>query len=298
MLKMAAIQMCSGENLDLNLKTAACLIQKAAQQGAKLCVLPENFALMTQSDKAISAIIEPAKTTKLQTTIKTPLQDFLSQQAQQHHIWVVGGTIPLTASVSGKYRSACLVFDAQGRQVVRYDKLHLFDVQLPTDTDYQMQPASQNAYQESRSIEAGQQLCVFDSPFGKIGLAICYDLRFPELFRCLMQRGAKYFIVPAAFTLTTGEAHWETLLKARALENLAYVIAANQGGHHPQGQETYGHSMIIDPWGQVLARLTHDDMRQKTEMIITAEIDSEKQRQLRHQFPCLSHQRFPCVCHE
>ncbi len=206
-----------------------------------------------------------------------PIQHFLSETAKKYSVWIVGGTIPLVAESPDKIRAACLVYDDQGNRVARYDKIHLFDVNVP-DTD--------EVYRESDTIEAGSQPLVIDTPFGKLGIAICYDLRFPEMIRDLQTQGLQILIVPSAFTAQTGAAHWEVLLRARAIENLCYVIAPNQGGFHLNGRQTFGHSMIIDPWGTVLT------CQKSGGGFVSAEIDLEKLEKMRTAFPALQHRRF------
>ncbi|EDZ65854.1 hydrolase, carbon-nitrogen family [Nitrosococcus oceani AFC27] len=263
--------MASGPNVGANLLEAERLIAQAAAKGAKLVILPENFALMGEKEGALLSIVEEEG--------NGPLQGFLSQQAIRHKVWLVGGTVPLQASESGKVRAACLLFDADGRVVARYDKLHLFDVSLP---------GGEERYCESLTIESGQDVVVADTPFGKLGLAVCYDLRFPELFRCLVERGMEILVLPSAFTALTGKAHWEPLVRARAIENLCYVVAAGQGGFHASGRTTHGDSMIIDPWGVILARLPRGSG------VITAELDPERLRSTRRNFPTLEHRRLSC----
>ncbi len=270
MLRVAALQMVSAMEVEQNLRQAADLLSQAAHDKAQLCVLPENFALMGKQDAAQLQIRETIGTGRL--------QNFLSQQARQHNLWIVGGTIPLYADSKKHLRSACLVFNPEGQIVARYDKIHLFDVSL----------SDREAYQESATLEAGQQPVLVDTPWGKLGLAICYDLRFPELFRHLQQQGAQIFALPAAFTAATGAAHWEVLLRARAVENLSYVIAANQGGQHENGRATYGDSLICDAWGQVLQRLPQGSG------IVCADVNFDEQRSIRQRFPCLTHQRLRC----
>lgn len=192
---------------------------------------------------------------------------------------MVGGTIPLRAIATSKVRAACLLFDANGKCVARYDKFHLFDVVLP---------GGEERYCESLTIEPGQNIVVADTPFGQIGLAICYDLRFPELFRALVEQGMEVLVLPSAFTAITGKAHWEPLVRARAIENLCYVVAAGQGGFHISGRTTYGDSMIVDPWGVVLARLPRGSG------VITAELDSDRLHNTRRNFPAIEHRRFTC----
>jgi len=204
-----------------------------------------------------------------------PIQEFLAAQARRHRVWLVGGTIPLAANSANKVRAACLLFNDRGERVARYDKIHLFDVSLDNGEQYL----------ESRSFEPGDEVVVADTPCGKLGLAVCYDLRFPELFRRLLDRGAELFVVPAAFTAHTGKAHWEVLVRARAIENLAYVIAAAQGGRHANGRETHGDSMIVSPWGEVLARRTHGAGH------ASADCDRARLQAVRASLPSIRHRR-------
>jgi nitrilase len=204
-----------------------------------------------------------------------PIQNFLAEQSHHHKIWIVGGTVPLQAD-NNHVSSACLVFDDQGELKARYDKIHLFDVELRD---------SNESYNESETVKAGDETAWFDSPFGRVGLAICYDLRFPELFRQLVEQGVEIFAIPSAFTATTGRAHWETLIRARAIENHCYVVAANQGGYHVNGRETYGDSMIVDPWGNIMDRLQHGSG------VVIADSDREKLASIRENFPSLKHRR-------
>jgi len=260
--------MASGPNVGANLIEAERLLALAVDQGAELVVLPENFALMglTEEDKLKSAEQEGVG----------PIQDFLSRQATQHHIWIVGGTIPLLAPDPRKVFAACLLYDDQGERVARYDKMHLFDVCLEDHAE---------SYAESQTTLPGDRVVVAATPFGKIGLAVCYDLRFPELFRCMLDAGAELFAVPAAFTAFTGKAHWEVLVQVRAIENLCFVIAAAQGGYHINGRETYGNSMIVDPWGGGINRL------QNGAGVICADIELENLRAIRRGFPAISHRK-------
>jgi len=271
MPKLAAIQMASGPNVNANLIEAERLIGEAATAGAELIVLPENFGLMglKETDKLGLAEDEGVG----------PLQEFLSQQAQRHNVWLAGGTIPLKASDPDKVLSSCLLYNNQGERIARYDKIHLFDVDL-TDSNEQ--------YAESETIEPGNKIVVVDSPFGKLGLAVCYDLRFPELFRDMIDMGAEIILLPAAFTAITGKAHWETLLRARAIENLGYIVASAQGGYHASGRETHGDSMIVEPWGTVVAR------QPSGAGFVVAEIDRLRLLRLRETFPVLSHRRLQC----
>ncbi len=265
--KVAAVQMATGTNVSANLAEAARHIAHAAAEAAALVVLPEFFALMGNSDEELLAISE--------TPGRGPIQSFLANQARQHQVWIVGGTIPLIARSPGKLRAACLVFDDRGRPVARYDKIHLFDVTVEGD--------SKRVFQESRTMEAGDEVVVVDTPIGRLGLAVCYDLRFPELLRSLAQKGAEILAVPSAFTAVTGKVHWEVLLRARAIENLCYVVAPAQGGYHVNGRETHGDSMIVDPWGSVLARLT------KGSGVVTHALDRDHIAALRRRFPALDH---------
>lgn len=269
MFKVAAIQMASGPNVGANLIEAGRLIARAADGGADLVVLPENFALMGLSDYDVVKVREPDG--------RGPIQDFLAEQAARHGIWLVGGTIPLAAHDADKVRAACLLFDECGRRVTRYDKIHLFDVHL--------EESGEN-YTESQVIEPGDAVVVVDSPFGRLGLAVCYDLRFPELFRLMLDQGVEVMTLPAAFTAITGRAHWETLVRARAIENLSYVIAAAQGGYHINGRETHGDSMIVDPWGAVIDRLPRGSG------VVVAELDRDRLVNMRRTFPTLQHRRF------
>ena len=268
----ACIQMASGPNIGANLLEAERLIEEAVSQQARLVVLPENFALMGKTEHDKVEHREEAGNGAIQT--------FLSEQSSRHGIWLVGGTLPMVANDDNKIRATCLVFNDKGEQVARYDKIHLFDVEL-VDSDEQ--------YTESETIEPGDQVVVIDTPFGRMGVAVCYDLRFPELFRQQLEAGMEILVLPSAFTAITGRAHWEVLVRARAIENLCYVIAPDQGGYHLNGRETYGHSMIVDPWGQVLNRLPHGTG------VVVANIDLAKLEHTRKMFPALDHKRFQCA---
>jgi predicted amidohydrolase len=271
MTNVACIQMASGPNVGANLLEAERLINQAVRQEARLVVLPENFAIMGQSERDKVEVREVEG--------NGPIQEFLAEQAVRHGIWLVGGTVPLAANDPDKVRAACLVYDDAGRQVARYDKIHLFDVDL-VDSDEQ--------YTESETIEPDDRVVVFDSPFGKIGLAVCYDLRFPELFRQQLDAGMEVLVVPAAFTAITGRAHWEVLVRARAIENLCYVVAADQGGYHLNGRETHGHSMIVDPWGIVLNSLARGPG------VVSASVDLGRLESARRNFPSIQHRRLRC----
>lgn len=250
MALMAAIQMCSSTCVQNNLSIAKNLIQEAVQQGAKLVVLPEMFATFGMNETERNQAKEEYGT--------GPIQEFLADQAYQNKLWIVGGTIPLSCSDDNKARAACLVFNNEGHCVGRYDKIHMFDVRI----------SATEVYQESDLTQAGESMTVIDTPFGKLGLAVCYDIRFPELFRHLISQGVEIFAVPAAFTVKTGKAHWQLLARSRAVENFCYFIGAGQGGAHSNGRETYGHSLIVDPWGAVMA-----EMDSTSSGVICQEID-------------------------
>lgn len=269
-MRAAAIQMNSGSDVSANLDLADRLLGEAAEDGCVLAVLPENFALMPErgTDKAKHA--EKPGT--------GPIQDFLAGAARRHGVWVVAGSMPLESPEIAAERvyGACPVYDSDGEARALYRKIHLFDVDLVD---------KQESYRESRSMYPGDELVTVDTPCGRIGLTICYDLRFPEMFRRLVDDGATIFTVPAAFTATTGEAHWHVLLRARAIENLAYVIAPGQYGHHPDDRATFGHSVICDPWGRILAE------RPEGNGIVTADVDPALPARLRSEFPALSNRR-------
>ena len=269
MTRVAAIQMNSGADVAANLAQADRLLGDAAADGCTLAVLPENFALMPARgrDKAKHAE-EPGK---------GPIQEFLADMASRHNLWLVGGSIPLASPEAERVYGSCAVYDNAGNCVAMYRKIHLFDVDLPD---------SEQSYRESHSMYPGDDAVHVKTPAGILGVTICYDVRFPELYRQLVNEGASLFSVPAAFTVVTGEAHWHTLLRARAIENLAYVIAAGQYGEHPDGRTTYGHSLIVDPWGQVLAELPDGTGH------VAADVDTQRQQQLRVEFPVLSNRRF------
>ncbi len=264
--KVAAIQMASGPNVEGNLNEARRHIAKAAELGARLVVLPEFFAIMgmTEQDK-LKVREQPGQ---------GPIQTFLSDMAKKHKIWLMG-SLPLVADAPDKVRNSLLVYDESGAQVARYDKVHLFNLTLGNES-----------YNEAQTLEAGDKVVVVDSPFGRIGLAICYDLRFPELFRAM--KDVDIIVLPSAFTATTGKVHWEPLIRARAIENLAYVIAAAQGGYHVNGRETHGHSMIVDPWGRIMDEL------QRGSGVVIGEVNPSYQASLRKSLPALSHRTLSC----
>lgn len=267
MNRVAAIQMASGPNVEANLDEAGRLIEQAVEAGAELVGLPENFGLigMHERDKLAHAEAEG----------EGPMQDFLSRTARRHGIWLVGGTVPLATPAGDRIRQSLLMYDPDGRQVARYDKMHLFDVRLEGG----------ETYRESSTIEPGDTPAAVDTPLGRIGLTICYDLRFPELYRHLMEDGASILLVPSAFTKVTGRAHWEPLLRARAIENLAWVIAPAQGGYHANKRETWGHTMIVDPWGAVMAE------QESGSGAVVADLDPDRLANTRKNFPVLGHRR-------
>ena len=276
MTKIAAIQMASGTNVSANLNEVSRLISSAVEAGAKLIVLPESFAIMGFQDADQVKVAEDEGT--------GPIQDFLSAQAKKNKVWLVAGTVPLklnsdNTNYEKKVYAACLVYNEKGERVSRYDKIHLFDVHLEITSE---------TYNESKTIEAGNKAIIVETPFGKIGLAICFDLRFPELFRQLVLLGAEIIVLPSAFTAITGKAHWEVLLRARAIENLCYVVASAQGGYHVSGRETYGDSMIVDPWGTVLDRLPHGSG------YVIADVDIENINNIRKNFPVLQNRKISC----
>ncbi|QDX81392.1 acyltransferase [Denitratisoma sp. DHT3] len=263
-MKAAAIQMISGPEVAPNLTTARRLLERAAAEGARLAVLPEYFPLIGASDaERLAAREQPGD---------GAIQSFLARTARELGLWLVAGSIPLRAEDPSKLRNTCLVFDDQGRQRARYDKIHLFGFRKGDEH-----------YDEAATIEAGAQPVAVDTPVGRVGLSICYDLRFPELYRTLGV--LDLIVVPAAFTETTGRAHWELLLRARAVENQCYVLAAAQGGRHPNGRLTHGNSMIVDPWGEVLIRLD------KGEGVITADLDPARIAEVRTSLPALTHRK-------
>jgi len=265
-MKVAAVQMTSGADVADNLDTARALLEEAQGAAVDLAVLPENFAFMGLRDADKLAIGEAEG--------QGPIQDFLAATARRLKMWIIAGTIPLKVPGDARVAAASLVFDARGTSVGRYDKIHLFDVEIPERSE---------KYRESANMAPGTTPRVVDTPVGRVGLAVCYDVRFPELFRNLSAGGAELFVLPSAFTAPTGRAHWETLLRARAIENLAYVIAPAQSGFHPNGRETYGDTMIVDYWGRILARLP------RGRGCVTADIDLARQAEVRRSFPALTH---------
>ena len=265
---VAAIQMTSSPQIAANLLVAERLIREAVDKGAKLVVLPENFPCME--------LQETERLNTAETFGHGPIQHFMAQQAKKYAIWIVAGTIPLRSFDPSRVCAASILYNSHGEMAARYDKIHLFDVAL-NETE---------VYRESRGTVPGHNAVVVDTPVGKLGLSVCYDVRFPELYRQLSAQGAQLLIVPAAFTETTGQAHWDVLLRARAIENLSYVIASAQSGYHVNGRTTYGHSMIIDYWGRVC------NVLEKGPGVVVAEIDLAALEQQRKTFPALDHRYF------
>ncbi len=262
--RIAAIQMVSGPDVDRNLADADRLIGEAAAAGARVAVLPEYFPLITADETAKVRIREHDG--------EGPLQAFLRDAARRHKLWLIGGSCPMAADSPDKVKNSTLVFDDNGRRVARYDKVHLFGF-----------CKGEERYDEAATIEAGNEVVSFEAPCGQIGLSICYDLRFPELFRAMGE--LDLIVLPAAFTYTTGQAHWEILLRARAIENQCYVLASAQGGRHPSGRRTWGDSMIIDPWGEVLARLPEGPG------VVAADLDPARIADVRASLPALRHRK-------
>jgi nitrilase len=267
---LAAIQMTSVDDVGANLDAAAALLREAARAGARLAVLPENFAFMGRHDRD--------KLAHREADGAGPIQDRLAALARELDLWIVAGTLPIRVEGQERVYAACCVYDSDGARVARYDKIHLFDIEVPD--------GGGERYRESATIAPGRlHPVVVDTPVGRVGLSVCYDIRFPELYRALAQAGAEVLVVPAAFTVKTGEAHWELLLRARAVENLCYVVAPGQCGTHPSGRATYGHSLIVEPWGGVLG------MRESGPGVVVAARDAARQAELRQGFPALSHRR-------
>jgi deaminated glutathione amidase len=267
-LIVATIQMVSNHVFSENLDTAVRLIEKAAEAGASLVVLPEYFSIM--------ALREIDKFEYVEEHGNGVMQDTLKRIANKLSLWIVAGSHPIQSDNPQRPYGRCYVFDPQGEVVSWYDKIHLFDVQVSDN---------QKSYCESKYTKAGTQVTSFQTPWAKVGLAICYDLRFPELFRKLQQTGCELIIVPAAFTAKTGAAHWDLLTRTRALENLCYLVSSAQGGHHTNGRETWGHSNIVSPWGELLAEIEFG------EGILISELDFGLQKQIRKEFPVLDHKR-------
>jgi len=266
--KVAAIQMTSSHVVAENLASAAALLREAKDAGALVACLPENFSFIGLKDADKLQVAEPDG--------NGPVQTFLSDTARQLDIWILGGTIVIRTNDSGRVANSSLLIDAHGKRVARYDKIHLFDVSIPGRNEQ---------YRESTHVLPGRDPVIADTPVGRLGLSVCYDMRFPELYRELVLQGAEWLAMPAAFTVPTGRAHWETLLRARAIENLCYVVAPAQSGLHTSGRETYGDSLIVDYWGQVLSRLARGTG------VITADIDLASQAESRARFPALDNRQ-------
>ena len=274
-IKVAAVQMVSGPDVDRNLEVADGLLAQAAKQGAKLALLPEYFCLMSGNDRDKLGIMEPdAGEQPLEAEAEVPLQCFLSDAARRYGMTVLGGTVPMRSPKINKVCNSLLVYGPDGRRLARYDKIHLFGFQRGDES-----------YDESVAIHPGRTPVVADVPVDgallRVGLSVCYDLRFPELYRQMAP--LDLMVMPAAFTYTTGQAHWELLLRARAVEGQCYVLASGQGGTHPSGRRTWGHSMLVDPWGEVCAVLPEG------EGVVMAEMDTERLASVRESLPALRH---------
>jgi deaminated glutathione amidase len=265
---VAAIQMTSSHVVEDNLAAAARLLREARDRGAEIACLPENFSFigLKDADKLQVAEADGAG----------PVQDFLSKTARELKLWILGGSTPLKGDSDRRVANTSLLYDGTGKRVARYDKIHLFDVTVPGRNE---------RYLESKHVTPGESVVVADTPVGRLGMSVCYDMRFPELYRALVSRGAEWLAMPAAFTVPTGRAHWETLLRARAIENLCYVVAPAQAGTHTSGRETYGDTLIVDYWGKVLSRLVQGAG------VITAEFDPALQAETRARFPALENRR-------
>jgi len=264
MTKIAAIQMVSSASVERNIATARRLIEQAAAQGAQCVLLPEYWPIMGMD--------EADKVAHAESPGNGPIQQFMADIARQYQLWLIGGTLPLVSPEVGKVLNTTIVYDPLGKRVISYDKIHLFGFTKGNES-----------YDESRTIVHGDKVATFEAPFGRVGLSVCYDLRFPELYRAMGH--CTLVVVPAAFTYTTGQAHWEILLRARAIENQCYVLAAAQGGVHENGRRTWGHSMLIDPWGEVKAVLAEG------EGVVIGDIDPDYLGRVRESLPALKHRK-------
>ncbi|HEX4375760.1 MAG TPA: carbon-nitrogen hydrolase family protein [Steroidobacteraceae bacterium] len=264
--RVAALQMTSGPDVAANLAVARSLLEQAAAEGAQVAVLPENFSFFGLKSVDKRAVAEADG--------DGPVQEFLASQARDLRLWIVGGTVPIVVTAAGPVAAACLVYRDDGSRAGRYDKIHLFDVDIPGRSE---------TYRESTDITPGTRPVLVPTPAGLLGLSVCYDLRFPELYRSLSAAGAQWLSIPSSFTVPTGQAHWETLLRARAIENLSYVVAAAQWGRHANGRDTYGDALIVDYWGRILAR------RPDGAGVVVAEFDLAAQAETRRNFPALTH---------
>lgn len=262
--KVAAIQMVSTPDVEQNCQAAEKLVAQAVQQGAQLVLLPEYWPIMGMHEKAKLDYAEQAGQGKIQQCMR--------EMAVRHHIWLIGGTLPMVSAEAGKVLNSAMVYDPAGSCVARYDKIHLFSF-----------VRGDEAYDEARTISFGEDIAVFDSPVGKVGLSVCYDLRFPELYRAMGD--CALIVVPAAFTYTTGQAHWETLLRARAIENQCYILASAQGGRHENGRRTWGHSMLIDPWGEII------DVLPEGEGLVIGDVEAHRLQYVRESLPALKHRK-------
>lgn len=264
MTTVAAVQMVSTPIVEENIATARRLVAEAAARGAELVTLPEYWPIMGMSDTdKVGHAEQPGS---------GPIQDFMAEAAREHRIWLIGGTLPLVSPDAGKVMNTTLVYAPDGKPVMRYDKIHLFGFTKGSES-----------YDEARTIVPGESVGSFEAPFGRVGLSVCYDLRFPELYRAMGE--CALIVVPAAFTHTTGMAHWEVLLRARAIENQCYVLASAQGGQHANGRRTFGHSMLVDPWGEVKAVL------KEGEGVVSGEIDPAFLASVRESLPALKHRK-------
>ncbi|MBB5322118.1 carbon-nitrogen hydrolase family protein [Marinobacter oulmenensis] len=273
MTKVAAIQMVSTRDITTNLASAERLLRQAADQGARVAVLPENFAVLSTS--------QMREWGRQESGGESVIRRFLSKQAKELGLWIVGGSMPLATTPDGqeipdRVRAACVVYDDQGEEVARYDKIHLFDAQVED---------AHGQYRESDTFEPGDQVVTVQTPAGVLGLAICYDLRFPELFRALREKGAEWICLPSAFTWQTGDAHWHPLIRARAIENQVWMVAPGQGGHNSERRRTYGHSLICDPWGKVTGEL------EEGPGVVVSDLDPHRLEQVRTRMPVWQHRR-------
>lgn len=273
---VAAIQMVSTHDLQANLKEAGRLLADAAQKGARVAVLPENFAVLATSQMLTCG--------RQEASPEPVIRRFLAEQARGLGVWIVGGSLPMAnrpdgSAIEDRVRASCLVFDDQGREVARYDKIHLFDATVED---------AHGQYRESDTFEPGDALVTVQTPAGRLGLAVCYDLRFPELFRALREKAVDWVCLPSAFTWQTGDAHWHALIRARAIENQVWVVAAGQGGQNSERRRTYGHSLICDPWGKVVSEIEGGPG------VVTAELDGDHLANVRSRMPVWAHRRLPC----
>jgi nitrilase len=271
--RVAAIQMVSTHDIDANLDNARRLLAEAAAQGTSVAILPENFAILATRQMPDCGRREAGPDPQIRA--------FLAQQARSLGLWIVGGSMPLAqrpdgSDIADRVRATCLVFDDQGTEVARYDKIHLFDAMVED---------AHGQYRESDTFEPGDQVVTVDTPAGKLGLAICYDLRFPELFRALRAEGVDWICLPSAFTWQTGDAHWHPLIRARAIENQVWVVAPGQGGQNSSRRRTYGHSLICDPWGRIVAEIGEGPG------VVSAELDTAQVENLRTRMPVWEHRR-------